>query len=324
MALLLTKLLLASGGPASFLAAPTVRTDLRTDGVPVTLNPDIAAEFERMSANSVPFQRFSEEYVAHALATGVDWRTKGAVTPAKDQGSHGYCGTFGRTCAAEGQFAIHAGRGLRNFSEEQLVECIGWTKDQFGYFSEHGFMDMAIYPYVKAGYPDQNPPIPGHPCMYDKSKVIAGTDNMAFTNTTSPAHNDEAQLAAWIFKNGPVNSGVDAGIFGKRKKGCEEDNSCFITKEMCAQSTAGIDHSITIVGFGTDATDGDYWIIKNSWSTKFGNQGFIKMARGYTDAKHLTGGCAHIACCGWVPCWGDCPTSGLDVQWEGKEEPVVV
>merc|ERR1712110_622935 len=142
MAKAFTNLLLATNFKTT-LAAPNVRADLRADGVPVTLNPDIAAEFERMSANGVPFEKFSDEYVAHALATGVDWRIKGAVTPAKDQGPHGYCGTFGRTCAAEGQFAIHGGHGLRNFSEEELVECIGWTKDQFGYFSVHGFMDMA-------------------------------------------------------------------------------------------------------------------------------------------------------------------------------------
>jgi|EP01043_Picozoa_sp_COSAG02_P005976 hypothetical protein len=96
-----------------------------------------------------------------------------------------YCGTFGRTCAFEGQYAMHSGHGLRNFSEEQLVECIGWTKDQFGYVAGsgtddpgHGFEDMNVYPpYVEAGYKDTNPPIPGHPCKYDKSKVIAGTNN---------------------------------------------------------------------------------------------------------------------------------------------------
>ena len=73
---------------------------------------------------------------------------------------------------------------LRIFSEEQLVECIGWTKDQFGYVAGsatepgHGFEDMNVYPpYVEAGYKDTNPPIPGHPCKYDKSKVIVGTDS---------------------------------------------------------------------------------------------------------------------------------------------------
>lgn len=187
---------------------------LRTDGVPVKLMEPgaLEAELALHSRNAVPFERFSDEFVKHALATGIDWRTKGAVTPAKDQGAHGYaqcsepagaaaphpvrrlisargctryCGTFGRTCAFEGQYAIHSGHGLRNFSEEQLVECIGWTKDQYGYVAGtadgtpgHGFEDMAVYPpYVEAGYKDTNPPIPGHPCKYDKSKIIVGTDN---------------------------------------------------------------------------------------------------------------------------------------------------
>ena len=44
--------------------------------------------------------------------------------------STGYCGTFGRVAAAEGQFALRSGHGLRNFSEEELVDCIGWDKDQ--------------------------------------------------------------------------------------------------------------------------------------------------------------------------------------------------
>ena len=173
---------------------------------------------------------------------------------------------------------------------------------------------MNVYPpYVEAGYKDTNPPIPGHPCKWDKSKVIKGTDT-GFTNVTSPAHNDEEQLAAYIFANGPVNSGVDASVFGLREKGCEAKGDCFITTDMCKKSTKGIDHSITLVGFGTDDTNGDYWIIKNSWSTKFGNDGFIKMARGYKDEAHETGGCAHIGCCGWVPCYGDCPPTGPDVK----------
>ena len=344
-------------------AAARIDTQLRTDGVPVVLQEtaELQAEFALHSRNAVPFEPFSDEFVQYALAKGVDWREKGAVTPAKDQGAHGYCGTFGRTCAFEGQYAIRSGHGLRNFSEEELVECIGWTKDQFGYVAgtattpAHGFEDMNVYPpYVESGYKDTNPPIPGHPCKWDKSKVIKGTDT-GFTNVTSPAHNDEEQLAAYIFANGPVNSGVDASVFGLREKGCEAKGDCFITTDMCKKSTKGIDHSITLVGFGTDDTNGDYWIIKNSWSTKFGNEGarlpsafpaapclpcplvcaarplcalsasshfrepfpaagFIKMARGYKDEAHETGGCAHIGCCGWVPCYGDCPPTGPDVK----------
>lgn len=64
---------------------------LRTDGVPVKLMEPgaLEAELALHSQNSVPSERFSDEFVQHALKTGVDWREKGAVTPAKDQGAHG-------------------------------------------------------------------------------------------------------------------------------------------------------------------------------------------------------------------------------------------
>jgi hypothetical protein len=149
---------LALALPLAVTAEPTGM--LRTDGVPVKLMEPgaLEAELQLHSSRAVPFKPFSAEFVKHALAKGADWREKGAVTPAKDQGAHGYCGTFGRTCAFEGQYAIHSGHGLRNFSEEELVECIGWTTDQFGYVAGtdtepgHGFVDMRVYPpYVEAG-----------------------------------------------------------------------------------------------------------------------------------------------------------------------------
>merc|ERR1712166_235742 len=145
---------------ASVSAAQNLlRTDLRTDQVPVQLLPQgaLAAEFALQSRSSTHSAPIAESFVQKALAAGIDWREKGAVTPAKDQGALGYCGTFGRTAAAEGQFAIHSGQGLRNFSEEELVDCIGWDKDQFTYFAANGFMDSADYPYNGTGH-NQDPP----------------------------------------------------------------------------------------------------------------------------------------------------------------------
>ena len=40
-----------------------------------------------------------------------------------------------------------------------------------------------------------------------------------------------------------------------------------------------IDHAVLLVGWGHDsATDLDYWLVKNSWSTTWGEQGYIKIA----------------------------------------------
>jgi hypothetical protein len=81
--------LLSATALQSAWATPT--GSLRTDGVPVQLMPPgaLEAELARHSTNSVPFEPFSDAFVQHALKTGVDWREKGAVTPAKDQGAHG-------------------------------------------------------------------------------------------------------------------------------------------------------------------------------------------------------------------------------------------
>jgi hypothetical protein len=149
------------------------------------------------------------------------------------------------------------------------VDCIGWTKDgssghpdQFDYFSEHGFMDEKDYPYCTGGPTckgDHDPPVPGHPCAFDKSKAIPGTAGGKFTNTTGGAPSED-QMLAFLYKNGPVNTGINANVFGLREKGCESKaGSCFITPEMCNKTHGSIDHSILLTGYGTDPENGgDY------------------------------------------------------------------
>ena len=123
-------------------------------------------------------------------------------------------------------------------------------------------MTTADYPYNETDYPDQDPPIPGNPCKYDKSKVVASTASGAFTNYTGAAPTED-QLLAFLHHNGPVQTGIAADVFGLREKGCEATGTCFITAAMCAKvAKEDIDHSILLVGYGTDPVQGDYWIVK--------------------------------------------------------------
>ena len=84
-------------------------------------------------------------------------------------------------------------------------------------------MDTATYPYNTTG-PDLDPPVPYNPCRFDASKVIAGTAHGAFTGSTGGAPSEE-QLAAFVFRNGPTQTGINANVFGLREKGCEATGS---------------------------------------------------------------------------------------------------
>jgi hypothetical protein len=248
--------------------AETYDFTLRGDGVPVQLlAPAQVMQQLKMQigdAPSYPFKKFSDAHVRTALAAHVDWRDQGIVTPAKDQGPHGTCGTFARVAVAGSQFARYSGSSQRNFSVEQMIDCVGWDGPQGGVISDGktGFMPTELYPYNEScatrASCDMDPPVPGSPCHYDSKNIVPKSDG--FTNSTqAPGAGGEDQLAAFVHHNGPAQAGIYAPMFGRRDNlTCNGiGGGCWVTKESCAlDGGQQIDHSITAIGYGTDkATD---------------------------------------------------------------------
>jgi len=56
------------------------------------------------------------------LADSVDWRTKGAVNPVKNQAQCGSCWAFSATAAIEGHQFIRTGK-LLSLAEQEFVDC---------------------------------------------------------------------------------------------------------------------------------------------------------------------------------------------------------
>ena len=84
--------------------------------------------------------------------------------------------------------------------------------------------------------------------------------------------NDEYELTKAIAKIGPIAVAIDAS-----QKDFRFYSSGIYNSTIC--SATELNHAVTVVGYGTNEIDQDFYIVKNSWGSKWGDQGYIKMAR---------------------------------------------
>merc|ERR1712121_33296 len=133
------------------------------------------------------------------LPATVDWRTKGYVTPIKNQGQCGSCWAFSAVGSLEGQWFAKSGK-LVSLSEQNLVDC---SKKQGNHGCEGGLMDYAFV-YIKknngidteASYPYKG--VDGT-CKFSASNV--GAILTSYTNVKSK---DEVALQTAVANVGPI------------------------------------------------------------------------------------------------------------------------
>lgn len=196
--------------------------------------------------------------------TSWDWRDHGVTTPVKDQGQCGSCYSFSATEAVETAFAIKKDV-LTILAPQQVVDC---SKLNNGC---NGGMPDRVFKYFQSNAA----------CSSDDYPYVSGT-----TTKEGTCHSCTGiipKLSKYIdLKSGDENSMLQATLVNSLSVGiCASDKqfqlySSGVLDFNCCTET---NHAVVVEGFSTENSK-DYWIVRNSWGTSWGDKGYVKMARG--------------------------------------------
>ncbi len=212
---------------------------------------------------------------AATYPTALDWRSNGGdyVTSIKDQGACGSCWAFASVAGFESTYLISTKQPGGNFdeSEQIMLSCSGagscsggTTSGASAWLQSTGDAPENYYPYTGTNG-SCSAALSG---WQAQAKKIA---SWAWVTTSSPT---VAQLKAGLNTYGPLVTTMavyqdffyyTSGIY-----------------EYASGSLAGY-HAVTIVGYN-DAQQ--YFIVKNSWGTGWGEQGFFQI--GYSELTSPT------------------------------------
>lgn len=209
---------------------------------------------------------FVEDPVLYTdVASSIDWRTKGAVNPVKDQGQCGSCWTFSGVTVMESAHFLATG-DLLSLSEQQIVDCDslagcqgGQEKNVLTYAEKHEMCSETEYPYN------------GKSHLFCHAK---GCDTGVEVTTVHSVKSESAQAMKEALQSNPITVAVDANC---------DDFMYYSSGVLTKSCGTGLDHAIAAVGYGSDNGQ-EYWIIRNSWAASWGEEGYIRMAIEETGA----------------------------------------
>ena len=209
----------------------------------------------------------------YSLPSEVDWNAKGAVTPVVNQHQCGSSWAFSALGAVEGAHAIAKGE-LVAVSVQELLDC-DTTGDDRG--CNGGFMTSAYMYILENGgiTAESDYPYTGdraQPCLASKYAKAATISSFVVVKP-----NEDELLAAVAHQ--PVGTAVKADT---------RDFQFYTGGVFTAECGTQSDHGIMVSGYGTD-NGIDYWTLKNTWGSDWGESGFIRIERNRNNGRGLCG-----------------------------------
>ena len=206
------------------------------------------------------------------LPDSVDWTSTGAVTHVKDQGQCGSCWSFSTTGALEGAY-FNKYKISQSFSEQQLVDCDNRRNGGKDMGCSGGLMDNAFSWISKKG----------GLCSENDYPYVSGTTKETGTCQTSctlvknsgistfidviPSSDEEMMKALSL---NPVSIAIEAD---------QREFQLYKSGVFTGNCGTKLDHGVLAVGYGYLEGE-DFYLVKNSWSTTWGDKGYIKLGRG--------------------------------------------
>jgi cathepsin L len=244
------------------------QSQLRKGRANVDMGPRPAAvSLDRLAANPDKF----------------DWREHNVATKVKNQGGCGSCWAFGSTAVLESHYAIATGK-LVVLAPQAYVNCAPNPNDCGGTGGCEGSIpELAFNWSATKGLPlEADLRYEGHdaPCKPYKAAVQNSGGYVKLQENSAEA------LETAVATQGPIAVNVAAnwmryggGIFSGG----------------CTGTSCTLDHIVAVYGY--DKAGEGYWLVRNSWSETWGENGYIRLSRKndnvtYTDTSPKKGtGC---------------------------------
>ncbi|CAH1635836.1 unnamed protein product [Spodoptera littoralis] len=211
-----------------------------------------------------------------------DWRDYDAVSPVKNQWHCAACWAFSVVANIESHRRIYL-KSVDILSEQFLIDCdtrqngcaFGSVLQSFANIVSvfGGVLRDRDYP----GYSDRQEKCRWYPSIGDSTHHMSPRPHPVPVIGFKRVESDEKVMAAYLYVNGPISAAINSESMARYTKGIDEP-----TVENC--NPKNLNHAVLIVGYSVYVDEAGkktpYWVIKNSWGTEWGENGYYYLVRG--------------------------------------------